>query len=80
MSTKVTSGDENFVRELKARLNAEMLAAAEPVIKKALEEVEAAMRKALAARLVGMVDGSVSFERYGQTLRIEIVRPDGAAR
>lgn len=79
MSTQVSLGDENFVRAMKEQLNAEMLRAAEPVIKRALEEVESAMRKALAARLVGMVDSSVSFERYGNTLRIEIVRPDGAS-
>ena len=63
---------ENMLASLMKQMNDEMMAAAEPVIKKAVEEAEKEMRRRLAAMFVAMIDQSFSMERGGQDLRILI--------
>jgi hypothetical protein len=63
---------EDSVRILKERLNASMLAAAEPVIQEALRQVEAKMRQRLAEHIVAMVEQRVNVERLGADLRSEL--------
>lgn len=63
---------------LKTNMNAEMMAAAEPVIRKAVEEAEREMRKRLAAMFVSLIDKSFSLERQQDTLLIRVEhRKDG---
>lgn len=59
----------NFLSSLQAEMNKQMLAAAEPVIQKALKEVEQAMRQRLGAMVIGLIEESFSVDRYGQDLR-----------
>lgn len=51
---------DNMMRDLMAQMNKEMQAAAEPVIRKAVEEAEREMRKRLSAMFVALIDSSGS--------------------
>ncbi len=55
---------------LKREMNKEMIAAAEPVIKEALGEVEKVMRKKLASMVIAYLDNYIEVDRTGQTIRI----------
>lgn len=59
-------------KSLVSELNRQMLEAAEPIIQEALKRIEREMRQALAARLIGLIESNMSFERYGTDLRIVI--------
>ena len=63
---------ETMLRDIGQQLNAQMLEAAEPIIKKALVEIEANMRKQLAASLISMLDTSYEVQRAGYVLRITV--------
>jgi formate dehydrogenase maturation protein FdhE len=67
--------DEYFHKYLLEKLNEGMKSAAEPIIKKAVEDAETEMRKKLGSMVVGFLDGYIEFERMGHTLRI-IVKND----
>jgi formate dehydrogenase maturation protein FdhE len=59
-----------MLRGLMEKMNAEMMAAAEPVIKKAAEDAEKEMRKRLGAMFVSLLEKSFSIERNQNELRI----------
>lgn len=61
-----------MLRGLMEKMNAEMMAAAEPVIKKAAEDAEKEMRKRLAVMFVALIEKSFSMERDQNELRILI--------
>ena len=67
-----------FLAQLHKKLNAEMLAAAEPLIKKAIEDIEAEMRRQLAQMLISVVEQSFAIERFGTDIRIIVKRPDNS--
>lgn len=71
--------DEEFSRILKRELNAQMLEAAEPIIKQAIASAETEMRKRLASILVSLVDRSYRMERMGHDLvvRVDMGKPAG---
>lgn len=60
----------SFLRSLQEEMNRQMLAAAEPVIQKAVQEVERAMRQRLGAMVIGLIEKSVEVDRFGPDLRI----------
>ena len=66
---------EYFQKHLLAHLNEGMRVAAEPVIQRALKDVEAAMRAKLGAMVVSYLDGHLEVDRMGAAMRI-IVRND----
>lgn len=71
-STKIILNSDNVLRALQAQLTAEMQAAAEPLIQQAIKDAEVVIRKRTAAMLVGMVEKTVSMQRFGQDLRIVV--------
>lgn len=68
---------DNMMRGLKERMNLEMQAAAEPVIRKAVEDAEKEMRKRLGAMVVALIDNNFSVERMGNDLRILVKHDKG---
>ena len=58
---------------LKRAMNKEMVAAAAPLIAKALVDIEMVMRKKLGSMVVAYLDTCIEIDRMGQDLRI-IVR------
>jgi formate dehydrogenase maturation protein FdhE len=66
-----------MLRSLMANLNAEMQKAAEPVLRKAVEEAEREMRKRLGALVVGLLEHEFSVERFGHELRITVMLGHG---
>ncbi|HEY1127948.1 MAG TPA: hypothetical protein VGF12_00970 [Roseateles sp.] len=74
MSTSFLLNAENTLGALKAQINVELTKAAEPVIQRALAEIEAEMRKKLAANLVALIDRSYSMTTYGDVLTISVNR------
>jgi len=63
---------DSMLAGLKVQMNAEMMAAAEPVIQKAVQEAEKEMRKRLAAMFVSLIDHSFSLERRQDALLIRV--------
>lgn len=61
-----------FLNQLQAGLHAEMMAAAEPLLEKALDQMRAEMRKRLAAMLVGYLETTYSVERNHDMLYIKV--------
>lgn len=57
---------------MKEKMSAEMMEAAEPVIRKAVEEAEKAMRRRLGQMFVALLDEHFSMERHGTELRIVV--------
>lgn len=55
---------------LKDKLNRDMRKAAEPVIAKALDEIEKVMRDRLASTIVSYLETYIEVDRYGRDLRI----------
>ena len=69
---------ETFQKMMADQLNDGMREAAEPVIAKALEEIERTMRKQLASMVVALVDRSIQIDRQGENLRIVVLHePNG---
>ncbi len=68
----VVNVKDTFERHLKIALNDAMLKAAEPLIAAALVEVEREMRKAVAARLISLVDRTYSVDRNRDDLHIVV--------
>lgn len=64
---------------LKEKLNQDMLAAAEPIIQKALADIEHEMRRAIVPRLVSMIEANVDLYRDNRDLVIRIRQADGKA-
>lgn len=63
---------DSFLAELKQRMNEEMLRAAEPAIKKAVEEAEREIRVRLGAMVVSLLDRSFMVERRAEQLVIVV--------
>jgi hypothetical protein len=70
--------EELFAKQIRTLLNEEMTKAAEPLLKKAVADIEAEMRKRLAAMLVGVLDTSYSAERDGRVMAIRVALGKGA--
>lgn len=68
---------DNMLAALQKQMNAEMMAAAEPVIKKAVEDAEKEMRKQLGAMVIALIEQSFSIERHGNDLRILVTHAGG---
>lgn len=64
--------DQAFHALLGRELHGGMLKAAEPIVQKALQDAETAIRKQVAAMVVGMVESSYSLEREGRLLTIRV--------
>ena len=67
--------EKNFLAELQNTLNKEMIEAAQPIIHKALAQVEKAMQERLGAMLIGMIRESLIINTVGQNIQIEIKKP-----
>lgn len=74
---KTWINEENMLAGLKEQMNAELMAAAEPVIRKAVEEAEKEMRRKLATMFVSLINQSFSIQRNATDLyiRVENIRP-----
>ena len=62
----------SFREQLLPTLNEAMLEAAEPIVIKALKDIEIRMRKQLASNLISFIDKSFSMETFGNEIRIII--------
>jgi len=61
-----------FFKQIGEKLNDEMIKTSEPLVKKALEEIEKEMRKSLGAMLIKFIESEFSLERFGNDLVIKI--------
>lgn len=66
--------EKAMVDALRARLNNDMLKAAEPVLQEALAKVEREMRASLAKNVVALIESTVDVYRDGRYLMIRINR------
>lgn len=64
--------DKSLLSDFSVVLREQMLKAAEPIIQKALADVEKEMRQRLAEMIVGTIRHSYSAERFGTDLRITV--------
>lgn len=67
--------EEALLANLRGALSKEMQAAAEPLVKSAMADIEKAMRLRLAEMLVSMVRGEVDLYRDGRDLTIRVREP-----
>jgi len=74
---EITINNDLFTKQLIAAINAQIVAAAEPIIQEALKQAEIEMRKKLAVIVVGMMEKNYSMERFGNDLRIIVRFDDG---
>ena len=72
MAAAITPNQPNMLKALQAQLNADMLAQAEPLIKKALEEIEKEMRARLAQRLIANIEQDMDIRTMGHTITITL--------
>lgn len=63
---------EAFLASLRAGLNKEMVAAAEPIVKEAMAAAEREMRKRLGEMVVGLLATQYSVMRDGRDLLIRV--------
>jgi 2-keto-3-deoxy-6-phosphogluconate aldolase len=63
---------ESVEKVLREAINEEMIKAAEPVLKKALAEIEVTMRERMAACIISYIEQSFIMERCGTDLRIVV--------
>jgi len=63
---------ESFKKNLGVTLTKEMLEAAEPILQKALSDMEHAMRKDLARMVTGMIESSYDISQNGTLLLIRV--------
>lgn len=68
---------EVFLKEFQDRLNVAMIEEAEPIIQKALKEMETRMREVLATKIVQQIEGqySVQMQTNQIVVRIGETRP-----
>lgn len=64
--------DDLFIKFLRKKCKAKMIAAAEPVINEAMKEIESKLREALGSIIVGSIDSSFDIFRDGRDLRITV--------
>ena len=64
--------ERDFLEALPVILREGLLQAAEPILQQALSDIEARMRRELAARVVGMIESDYSVSRMESGLRIEV--------
>ena len=65
-----------FVKQLSKQIHEALLAAAEPIIEKAIDDTRKEMRKRLGAMVTGMLQDSYSIDRMGTDLRIIVSLKD----
>lgn len=63
---------DNMLLALKEQMNAQMMEAAEPVIREAVAKAEQEMRKKLAHMFISIIDKSFSIEKHRDQLTIVI--------
>lgn len=73
---KLINHDE-LAKILGKELNKAMTEAAEPLIQKALKDIEQIMREKLAQRLISFIEHNLVMDRMGNDLRILIKQADG---
>ena len=59
-----------FQEMLKEKINKAMISSAQPILDKALEDIEAEMKKTLGSFVVGFLDAHLTIDRIGTDLRI----------
>ena len=62
----------NALSQLQHHLNDAMLKAAEPIIQKALQDIEREMREKLAQKVIALLRNDWSVDRLGSDLRIVV--------
>jgi len=62
--------EQGIMEMLLPKINSEIRKAAEPVVQKAMQDIEAALRKQLGAIIVGFIDGSIDVMSDGREIRI----------
>ena len=65
-------GEADVARIIGAELNKAMLKAAEPILQKALTEIEHEMREKMVSRLLAFVENNFAVDRMGHDIRIVI--------
>lgn len=63
---------DEFETQLKTLLNENMLAAAEPILQRALTEIEKRMRTQLATNIVQLIETDYSIVRQGNIVQISV--------
>lgn len=71
MSTMILNADA-IVKTLSYTMNEEMKVAAEPVIAKALAEIETVMRRRMGEMLIAMINQDMNVFRQGTDLHITV--------
>lgn len=61
-----------FRESILKQLNADLLAAAEPILQEALKKIEVEMRAKMASRLIAYMDSNFHFERHGHDIRVVV--------
>lgn len=72
--------EQALLNLLREKLNADMPEAAEPIIQKALADIEQEMRRAIVPRLVSVLEGNLDMYRDRRDLVIRIRQVDGAGK
>jgi hypothetical protein len=67
---------EELSKQLLTHLNQEMKEAAEPILKKALVDIENIMREKMAQRCISIIQNDFSIERMGNDIRIMVKQAD----
>jgi hypothetical protein len=70
--TQASQFEDNFLKVLRAQLDAALIQAAEPVIQQALKDMEAAMRARLAQSVLTLLDRDYSVLQNRQVLEIRL--------
>lgn len=73
----ITPNQAGLLEALQERLNADMLAQAEPLIKEALARIEKEMRARIAQRLIANISRDMDIKAYGQTITITLRQATG---
>ena len=63
---------DKFAAEFGVILKEKMLEAAQPILDKAMKDVEYELRKSLGGFVIGFIESSYSVERYGSEIRISV--------
>ncbi len=71
MATNILDREE-FSRFFKEELNASMSRVAEPILEKALEDMERTMREQMAQKLISLIENDFVVERMGHDIRITV--------
>ena len=70
MATTGLINKEAFAEMMRKAMNEEMMKAAEPILEKALKDIERTMRNRLGGLIVGYIEHHMEVDRHGEALRI----------